>query len=66
MSYLNGAVPDVDLLDVVRVAVPRPVRDPITEELAEDRVRRRWLPRDVQRRGGRVVGDRGDRFAGGR
>lgn len=65
-THLDSAVTDVDLLGVVLgVFVPRAVRDPVAEELAEYRLRRRRFPRDVHRRGGSVVGDRRDRFAGG-
>lgn len=65
-SHLYTAVPDVDLLRCIGVAVAHLVRNAVAQELAEDRVGRRRLPRDVNGRGGGVVRDRGHRFADGR
>lgn len=61
--HLDGTIADVDLLDVVRVVVPGPVRYPIAEKLAENRFRRRCLPGDIYRGGGRVVCDCCYRFS---
>lgn len=58
-AYLNIAVPDVDLPQVVGVLVARPICDPVAQELAQNGVGRRRLPRDIERAGGRVVGDGG-------
>lgn len=63
VTYLDGAVTDVNFLDILRIWVPLAVRDPVAKELAQDRVRWWWFPRDVQRAGAGVVGNRRHRFA---
>ena len=51
LTYLDTIVPDVDLPLVVVLLVPRAICDAIAQELPQNRVRRGWLPRNVDGRG---------------
>jgi len=65
ITHLHGVVAYVDFLGSVGIPIAWSICDAVAEELAQYGIRRRGLPGDIDRGGGRVVGRCWNGFARG-